>query len=188
MLKDKQLHEKLGIPLQTLHNWKKSETYTSLLYKYLTYQDEDRFNEDTEKVISYHNYDLLTPKEFSSIIEQNWGQFELFQGYEYHSTIDVKKGAEEQAATLAFKQTDNSVLLIRYIYAVSMKEELFTKEVDEMVERIKTIDMQVDSFKIIYVTTRHNPPKYFDNLKHDVRLVNYASLYEQVSNKHLLIV
>ncbi len=188
MLKDRQLHDKLGIPIQTLKNWKSSKGYTSLLYKYLIHQNSEKFVKDVDTIVSLYEYDLLTPKEFSNVVEQNWDKFALFNGYNFHTTFSVRKKEEEQAVTLALKESDNSVLLVRYIYAVSKRAELFEDEITRVLERVKNLEVPINSIKFIYVSTSHNPPKYFDKLEQDVRLVNYGSLYEQVSDKHLLIV
>ena len=188
MVKDRQLHDKLGIPIQTLKNWKSDTGYKALLYRYLTHQNSEKFIEDAEKIASVYEYDLLTPKELSSIVEQNWEKFDIFDGYDFSGTVNVKKDDEIRTATVAYNAKDSSILLIRYIYAVRKKKELFFDEVERMVKQIKEIDLKINSFQLFYVTTTHNPPKYFNELKYDVRLVNYGSLYEKVSNKHLLIV
>ena len=187
MIKDKLLHDKLGIPQQTLQNWKNSDTYTSLLYKYLISQDKDRFVSDTGNVADLYNYTLLTPKEFSTIIEDNWDQFKLFEGYEPPETITVLKDDEEQSITVSYSSDRKSIILVRYAYAMSKKKESFFSEVERVVDKIKSIS-SIESFKIVYITSTHATPKFFSELKYDVTMVNYAELYERISDKHLLIV
>ncbi len=188
MLKDKLLHEKLGIPQQTLQKWKKSDTYTSLLYKYLVHQEQSNFITDTEKVASFYNYELLTPKEFSRIVEHNWDTFELFRDYNHTKTVDIQKGDDSQIATIAYDANHKIILIIRYIYALSKRKEHFFDEVERTVKMIKSNSDNKFVSRLVYVTTTEKKPKYFDELKHDVSLVSYASLYAGVSDKHLLIV
>ena len=187
MIKDKLLHDKLGIPQQTLQNWKNSDTYTSLLYKYLISQDKEKFMSDTVKVADLYNYTLLTPKEFSAIVEENWDKFELFKGYEPPETITVLKDDKEQSMTVSYSSDKKSIILVRYVYAMSKKKEPFFAEVKRVVDKIKGIE-SIESFKIIYITSTHATPKFFSELKYDVAMANYAELYERITDKHLLII
>ncbi len=188
MIKDKLLHDMLGIPQQTLQNWKNSDTYTSLLYKYLVNQDREEFISNADKIAEFYNYTLLTPKDFGAMIEKYWEKFEHFDGYKSPQTLTVQKGDDEQSITVAYDLSTKSAILVRYIYAMSKKRELFFDEVERVAEKAKGIDNDIKSFKIIYVTSTHSVPKYFAELKYDVTMVNYAELYERISDKHLLIV
>lgn len=188
MLKDKQLHDRLGIPIQTLQNWKNSDTYTRLLYLYLINQGKDRFEQESKQVADFYKYELLTPKQFSQIVDENWERFELFKGYNPPSSNTLRNNDAEETLTAALSADGNSILLIRYGYAMSKKKETVLNEVNKMLDIVKEAAPHLPSLKIVYVSSTQSTPKYFDEIEQDIAMVNYAELYKEVSDKHLLIV
>ena len=190
MLKDKFLHDKLGIPLQTLQNWKKSDGYTSLLYHYLRHQDKDKFVTDVEGVASFYKYDLISPLEFSKLIEKNWDKFDIFKDYTLTLPSETNStNGEEQSNLLALK-TDQSkqILVVRFVYALSKRKTQFFKEVDDIISGITIDSHELDTPKIIYVTSTTTEPAYFSDLNHDVSMINYSELYKIISDKKILTV
>ncbi len=192
MIKDKLLHDRLGIPQQTLQNWKNSDTYTSMLYKYLISMDEEKFKKDTQLVGELYNYVLMTPTEFCELIKKDWSKFKQFSGYASPlsgSVGDIAIGDEETLTfAVTFNPKNKELLLVRFVYAMVKKKETFLKEIEKFSKLLNQLDEEVSSCKFIYITSSLNAPKYFDEIQKDVSILNYKELYKVISDKHLLII
>jgi len=189
MLKDKLLHDRLGIPIQTLQNWKNSEGYTALLYKYLVSQDQQRFIEDTERVAKLYDYELMTPHQFAGLVEEHWEKFDIFAEYlPPSSTHNLRVAEMAEGLAVTTSRDRKRLLFIRYAYAMSKKKEHVFKEVEQISSVAKSFSDKITSFRILYVSSSQREPKYLAELDVDVQMVNYATLYKEVSTKHLLIV
>jgi hypothetical protein len=192
MLKDKFIHDTLGIPLQTLQKWKKSEGHNFLLYQYLVHQNKDKFQSDAQKIIDFYDYEFKTPGEFSHLIEQNWEKFPQFDGYKPEETTDIKIGDDKMVTTIAFSKPDSSKLLdllvIRYAYTLSRRKEIGLKEIENIVSAASQPHINHKTVKIVYVTTSGSEPSYFKDAGCNVSILTYTELYKTLSDKKILIV
>jgi len=188
----KQIHDILGIPLQTLQKWKKSEGHTFLLYQYLVHQDQKKFETDARKIIDFYDYDLMTPEEFSHLVEKNWEKLSWFKGYKPGETVDIEIGDEKMVTTIALsnpnKDGEMNLLVIRYAYALSRRKDVGLKEIERIIEAASNPHINQNTLKIIYVTTSGTEPSYFNDAGCDVSLLTYAELYKTLSDKKVLIV
>jgi hypothetical protein len=192
MLKDRFIHDTLGIPIQTLQNWKKSEGHNFLLYQYLVNQDKEKLKKDVQKIIDYHDYVLKTPEECSLLVEQNWEKFPQFDGYKPEETTDIKIGDDKLVTTIAFSKPDSSkhlnLLVIRYAYALSRRKEVGLKEIESIVNAASQPHINPKTVKIVYVTTSGTAPTYFAKAECEVLLLTYTELYRIISDDKILIV
>jgi len=192
MLKDKFIHDKLGIPLQTLQNWKRSEGYTQLLYQYLAHQNMDTFEKDVEKITTFYDYTLMTPEEFSVLVEKNWNKYDLFKDYRFANTKSADLADEKTVLSVAIK--NNSIdgklkmLILRYVYTMSKRADTFIKEVDSIIESISEQGLDKSDVKVIYITSSNTEPSYFSKISHDISMVSYSELYKIISDKNILII
>ena len=192
MLKDKFIHDKLGIPLQTLQNWKRSEGYTQLLYQYLAHQNMDTFEKDVEKITTFYDYTLMTPEEFSVLVEKNWNKYDLFKDYRFANTKSADLADEKTVLSVATK--NNSIdgklkmLILRYVYTMSKRADTFIKEVDSIIESISEQGLDKSDVKVIYITSSNTEPSYFSKISHDISMVSYSELYKIISDKNILII
>jgi hypothetical protein len=191
MLKDKFIHDTLGIPLQTLQKWKKSEGHNFLLYQYLAHQDKEKFQSDIQKIMDFYDYERMTPAEFSRIIELNWEKFPQFKGYVPKETLDADIDSDKLVLTFALSEAENGkadLMVIRYAYTLSRRKEIGLKEIKRIINAVSHHQINPDTFKIVYVTTSGTPPAYFSEAACKVSLLTYAELYRTLSDKKLLIV
>ena len=192
MLKDKFIHDKLGIPLQTLQNWKRSEGYTQLLYQYLAHQNMDTFEKDVEKITTFYDYTLMTPEEFSVLVEKNWNKYDLFKDYGFSNTKSADLADEKTVLSVATK--NNSIdgklkmLILRYVYTMSKRADTFIKEVDSIIESISEQGLDKSDVKVIYITSSNTEPSYFSEIPHDISIMSYSELYKIISDKKILVI
>jgi len=192
MLKDKYIHDKLGIPLQTLQNWKKSEGYTKLLYQYLAHQNKGTFEKDVEKITDFYDYTLMTPEEFSSLIEENWNRYDLFKDYGFGNTKSADIVDEKTIISVATKKDSVDgklkMLILRYVYTMSKRAEPFMKEVDSIIESVSEQGIDESDVKIIYITSSNTEPSYFSKIEYEISMVSYSELYKIISDKKILVI
>ena len=192
MLKDKSIHDKLGIPLQTLQNWKKSEGYTQLLYQYLAHQDMDTFEKDVAKTTTFYDYILMTPEEFSSLVEENWDSYDLFKSYGFGNTksTDIADGKSVVSVSTRKDSVNGKLkmLILRYVYTMSKREKLFKKEIDSIIKSVSKRGLDESDVKIVYITSSNTEPSYFSEIAHDISMVSYSELHKIISDKKILII
>jgi hypothetical protein len=191
MLKDKFIHDTLGVPLQTLQKWKKSEGHNFLLYQYLVHQDKEKFQADVQKIIDFYDYVRMAPAEFSRIIELNWKKFPQFKGYIPKKTMDADIDSDKLVLTLALSEAKDDkadLMVIRYAYTLSRRKEIGLKEIERIVNAVSHHQINPDTLKIVYVTTSGTQPAYFSEATCKVTLLTYAELYKTLSGKKILIV
>ena len=192
MLKDKFIHDKLGIPLQTLQNWKKSEGYTQLLYQYLAHQNIETFEKDVEKITTFYDYELMTPEEFSSLVEKNWNKYDLLKDYGFGNTKSADIVDEKTVISVATRKDSIDgklkMLILRYVYTMSKRAEPFIKEVDSIIKSVSEQGLNESDVKIIYITSSNTEPLYFSQIAHNISMVSYSELYKVISDNKIIII
>jgi len=187
MLKDRAIHEKLGIPIQTLQNWKKSDGYTFLLYQYLIHQDQEKFDDKVQSILDLNNYVLMKPKEFAILIKEHWNEFNEFSDYKPLDSVVAKDDEEDQTYILAEPKNDSKLtLVIQFVSGFSKRKDLF----DKGLEKINNlyIETGLKKPKIIYVASSVTQPKYFGEYEQELSLITYSELYKRISDQKVLIV
>lgn len=189
MIKDRFIHEKLGIPIQTLQNWKRSEGYTFLLYQFLKHQDEDLFKETATDIAKLYKYELMKAEDFAKLVKEHWGKFDFLSDYVPIDPVSSKSEDDSQvllAATYKHDENSKKTLLLNFVSGVSKQKKLF----ETGLNKINTIYTkgELKKPKIIYIATTATEPKYFGEYDQELSLISYAELFEKISAKKILIV
>lgn len=187
LLKDKFIHDNLGIPIQTLQNWKKSEGSTLLLYNFLADHTPEDFKAIAKDVVDREKYILMNPEEFATLVKKHWDMFDVFSDYDPIDPVaSLSKEDLQVILPATHKEDSRKTLAIRFVSGMSKRADLFKASITKTNELYRKSGLEIP--KIIYVSITATEPKYFDEYSQEISIISYSELFEKFSNKKILIV
>lgn len=185
MLKDKYIHDRLGIPIQTLQNWKKSEGYTYLLYSFLVNQNQKSFDLKIDSLLDDEEYKLMTLRELTAMVEVNWNKMEGYSDYRL-ITESSSEDKEESLSLSGIHSDGKQSIIMRFVSGIYDKEEKLKNDIKHIV---KIFDKEgLEKPKIIYVVNTIKNPKYFGSYKDYVSMISYSDLVKKFTQDKIIII
>jgi len=186
LLKDKYIHKKLGIPIQTLQNWKKAEGHTFLLYNLLVSQNKNSFDLSVQFVLDQTGYKLIEIHELVNLVKENWNKIEKYSHYK----IVEADSPDEWQYLAAIDENGNESLVIRFISGMFDKEEKLKKDAEKINNLFDEADLPRP--KVVYVVNTIKKAKYFtsekNNYKDYISIITYADMIKKFTNDKIIII
>ncbi len=186
MLKDRYIHNKLGIPIQTLQNWKKTEGYTFLLYNFLVNQSTKSFDKNIDFLLDQTGYSLMRLDELTELVRKNWSLLAEYTDYELIDTPPPPTGDKEWLYLAALHCDSQQSLVMRFVSGIFDKEDKLTDDYEKI-----TRVFNKEGFtqpKIVYVVNAIKKPKYFASHTDTVSMITYSELVTKFTEEKIVII
>lgn len=188
MVKPKFLHDQFGISLQTLHNWKRSESDKFLLYQYLLSRDEVEITDALNPIKKLHKYKVLTVKEFAELVKEKW---DLIEEFSHYTPIDLvaTKNDENPSAVKVFllavhKNGAKKTLAVRFDMTLNDENKI---EADLAVTKSIFSDEGFEMPDVYYVSYTNKEPLLPKNTEGKVAVIQYMDLASRFTNDKIII-
>lgn len=186
MLKDRYIHNKLGIPIQTLQNWKNTEGYTYLLYSFLVSQSKESFDKSMDHLLNQTDYSLMNLSELTELVRSNWTLIDEYSDYELIDTVPASTKKEEWLYLAALHTDSEQSLVIRFVSGIFDKKDKLIRDKEKINSVFNTRGFKEPN--IIYVVNAIKKPTYLKDHKDTISMITYTDFVKKFTEEKIIII